>query len=90
MKVATCTRPPHCKNPQSPNTAPLLDRTDRGGNIGRLLMVGLVLLGIVGAFLVVPERYAETMTLTLLAVLSMLGVFLRIRTVHRFHPPDGP
>ncbi len=60
---------------QPGDTAPLLDRTDRGGNIGRLLMVGLVLLGIVGAFLVVPERYAEAMTLALLAILSMLGVF---------------
>ena len=55
--------------------APLIDRADRGGNIGRLLLVGLVLLGLVGLFAVLPEERAKQATLALLTFLSMIGVF---------------
>ena len=61
--------------PRDQVAAPLVDRSDRSANIGRLLAVGLVLLAIVGMFLVLPERLVQPLTLALLAVLSMLGVF---------------
>ena len=54
---------------------PLIDRTERGGNIGRLLVVGLILLGLVGLFSILPMEMAQKVTLGLLAVLSMIGVF---------------
>ena len=56
-------------------STPLIDRAERGGNIGRLLLVGLVLLGFVGLFAVLPEELAKQVTLALLAFLSMIGVF---------------
>jgi len=56
-------------------TAPLIDRAERGGNIGRLLLVGLLLLGLVGLFTILPETMAKQVTLALLAFLSMIGVF---------------
>ena len=55
---------------------PLIDRAERGGNIGRLLLVGLLLLGLVGLFTILPETMAKQVTLALLAFLSMIGVFL--------------
>ncbi|MEM8750271.1 MAG: hypothetical protein AAGF28_08205 [Pseudomonadota bacterium] len=61
--------------PSNVETSPLIDRTDRGGNIGRLLLVGLGLLGIVGLFSVLPDERAQQITLVLLALLSMIGVF---------------
>ncbi|MDA8869836.1 ATP-binding protein [Rhizobiaceae bacterium] len=54
---------------------PLIDRTNPTGNIGRLLFTGLVLLGIVGLFIVLPQRWEQPVTLGLLALLSMAGVF---------------
>ena len=54
---------------------PLIDRAERGGNIGRLLLVGLLLLGLVGLFTILPETMAKQVTLALLAFLSMIGVF---------------
>lgn len=65
-------------SPQDPPTtdnAPLIDRAERGGNIGRLLLVGLILLGLVGLFTILPEHMAKQVTLGLLAFLSMIGVF---------------
>ncbi len=56
-------------------TSPLIDRTESGGPIGRLLFVGMVLLGLVGLFSILPLEMAQKVTLGLLAILSMLGVF---------------
>jgi len=56
-------------------TTPLIDRAERGGHVGRLLVVGLILLGLVGLFSVLPEDRARQVTLILLALLSMIGVF---------------
>lgn len=54
----------------------MIHRTDKGGNIGRLMLVGLGLLGLVGLFSVLPDRQlSQQLTLILLAVLSMIGVF---------------
>ncbi|MEP0945009.1 MAG: ATP-binding protein [Rhizobiaceae bacterium] len=63
--------------PKPPVTGktPLIDRAERGGNIGRLLLVGLLLLGLVGLFTILPEAMAKQVTLALLAFLSMIGVF---------------
>ena len=63
------------KKPLMAQASPLVDRTERGGNIGRLLLVGLVLLGLVVLFSVLPIAMAQTVTLGLLALLSMIGVF---------------
>jgi len=54
---------------------PLIDRAEKDGHIGRLLLVGLGFLGIVGLFLVLPKQQAQQVTLWLLAILSMIGVF---------------
>ncbi|MGI9356472.1 MAG: cell cycle histidine kinase CckA [Rhizobiaceae bacterium] len=54
---------------------PLIDRAEKGGHIGRLLLVGLGFLGIVGLFLVMPDKTAQMVTLWMLAILSMIGVF---------------
>ncbi len=54
---------------------PLIDRAERGGNIGRLLLVGLLLLGLVALFTILPETLAKQVTLALLTFLSMIGVF---------------
>ena len=54
---------------------PLIDRAERGGNIGRLLMVGLVLLGLVALFTILPTAAAQQVTLALLAFLAVVGVF---------------
>ncbi|MEM9732667.1 MAG: ATP-binding protein [Pseudomonadota bacterium] len=61
--------------PSAEPLPPLIDRTERSGSIGRLLLVGLVLLGIVGLFTVLPDELAQRVTLALLALLSMIGVF---------------
>ena len=55
--------------------SPLIDRSDRGGNIGRLLLMGLFLLGIVGMFVVLPPEWAQPVTILVLASLSVIGVF---------------
>ncbi|MDD9909947.1 MAG: ATP-binding protein [Ahrensia sp.] len=54
---------------------PLIDRADQGGHVGRLLLVGLGFLGIVGLFLIIPSQQAQQITLWMLAILSMVGVF---------------
>ena len=61
--------------PPMTGKTPLIDRAERGGNIGRLLLVGLLLLGMVGLFTILPEAMAKQVTLALLAFLSMIGVF---------------
>lgn len=61
--------------PKSADRNPLIDRAEKGGHLGRLLVVGLVLLGLVGVFLVLPEKRAAQVTLWMLAILSMVGVF---------------
>ncbi len=55
--------------------SPLIDRAERGSHVGRLLVVGLVLLGLVGLFSVLPEDRAKQITLALLSFLAMIGVF---------------
>ena len=66
---------PAPSKPPMSNKTPLIDRAERGGNIGRLLVVGLLLLGLVGLFTILPESMAKQVTLALLAFLSMIGVF---------------
>ncbi len=61
--------------PEFTVSTPLVDRTDRGDNIGRLLLVGLGLLGLVGLFSILPDATAQRVTLIMLGILSMIGVF---------------
>ncbi|MEE9375696.1 MAG: PAS domain-containing protein, partial [Rhizobiaceae bacterium] len=56
-------------------SSPLIDRTEGGGHIGRLMFVGLVLLALVGLFSFLPVDLAQKVTLGLLAILSIIGVF---------------
>ncbi|MEE9313722.1 MAG: ATP-binding protein [Rhizobiaceae bacterium] len=60
---------------ETEESSALIDRTEGGGHIGRLLFVGLLLLGLVGLFTVLPTDMAQKVTLGLLAFLSILGVF---------------
>ena len=46
--------------PTEISKTPLIDRAERGGNIGRLLLVGLLLLGLVGLFTILPEAMAKS------------------------------
>ena len=57
------------------NNTPLIDRAEKDGHIGRLLVVGMVLLGLVLSFALMPERYGQLVTLSVLTVLAMIGVF---------------
>ncbi|MEN0041167.1 MAG: PAS domain-containing protein, partial [Pseudomonadota bacterium] len=63
-------------NAQSPYApAPLLDRAERVNSVTRLLIVGLVLLGIMGLFTILPNELARQATLVILGILAMVGVF---------------
>src|SRR6266850_4137792 len=53
-----------------------VDRTgDRGGSIGMVLAVALLLVGSVVAFLFVGRTHAQPYVLTLLSALAVIGVF---------------
>jgi two-component system cell cycle sensor histidine kinase/response regulator CckA len=55
---------------------PAIDRTgDRGGSIGMVLVVALLLVGSVIAFLFVGRSHAQPYVLTLLSALAVIGVF---------------
>ena len=56
-------------------STPLVDRTVRSDNIGRLMLVGLGFLGMVGLFSILPDTTAQRVTLIMLGILSMIGVF---------------
>ena len=55
--------------------SPLIDQADRSGNVGRLLVLGLLMLGILGASLVIPDELRQPVTILLLALLAITGVF---------------
>ena len=55
--------------------APLIDRAERVNSVTRLLIVGLVLLGIMGLFTILPDQLARQVTLVILGILAMIGVF---------------
>ncbi|MEM1038255.1 MAG: ATP-binding protein [Pseudomonadota bacterium] len=57
------------------STTPLIDRSEASGGLGRLLLVGLLLLGLAGLFLLLPRAYAQPVTVAILVVLAILGVF---------------
>ncbi|MEM7301098.1 MAG: response regulator [Pseudomonadota bacterium] len=65
---------------------PVVDLTGKSSGIGRLLLLGIVLVGVAGAFVVLPEQYRDQAMLALLGLLSMIGVFflfvLAIGIVH--------
>jgi two-component system, cell cycle sensor histidine kinase and response regulator CckA len=52
-----------------------LDRSDRGGSIGMVLGVALVLVGSVIAFLFIGRAHAQPYILALLSALAVIGVF---------------
>src|SRR6185295_17750008 len=52
-----------------------VDRSDRGGSIGMVLAVALLLVGSVIAFLFVGRAHAQPYVLTLLSALAVIGVF---------------
>jgi two-component system, cell cycle sensor histidine kinase and response regulator CckA len=58
----------------SENRRPL-DRSDRGGSIGMVLVVALLLVGSVVAFLFVGRSHAQPYVLALLSALAVIGVF---------------
>ncbi|EFL90407.1 sensor kinase [Ahrensia sp. R2A130] len=55
--------------------APLIDRAERVNSVTRLLVVGLVLLGFMGLFTILPDEMARRATLIILGLLAMVGVF---------------
>ena len=61
--------PAQQKTPEFVVSTPLVDRTDKGDNIGRLLLVGLGLLGLVGLFSILPNATAQRVTLITAAAL---------------------
>jgi two-component system cell cycle sensor histidine kinase/response regulator CckA len=54
---------------------PAVDRSDRGGSIGMVLAVALLLVGSVVAFLFVGRSHAQPYILALLSALAVVGVF---------------
>ena len=52
-----------------------MDRSDRGGSIGMVLAVALLLVGSVVAFLFVGRAHAQPYILALLSALAVIGVF---------------
>ncbi len=52
-----------------------IDRSDRGGSIGMVLAVALLLVGSVVAFLFVGRAHAQPYILALLSALAVIGVF---------------
>jgi two-component system, cell cycle sensor histidine kinase and response regulator CckA len=52
-----------------------VDRSDRGGSIGMVLAVALLLVGSVVAFLFVGRSHAQPYVLALLSALAVIGVF---------------
>ena len=58
----------------SENRRPV-DRSDRGGSIGMVLAVALLLVGSVVAFLFVGRSHAQPYVLALLSALAVIGVF---------------
>jgi two-component system cell cycle sensor histidine kinase/response regulator CckA len=54
---------------------PAVDRSDRGGSIGMVLGVALLLVGSVVAFLFIGRANAQPYILTLLSALAVVGVF---------------
>jgi two-component system cell cycle sensor histidine kinase/response regulator CckA len=52
-----------------------VDRSDRGGSIGMVLAVALLLVGSVVAFLFVGRAHAQPYILALLSLLAVIGVF---------------
>ena len=58
----------------SENRKPV-DRSDRGGSIGMVLVVALLLVGSVVAFLFVGRSHAQPYVLALLSALAVIGVF---------------
>jgi two-component system cell cycle sensor histidine kinase/response regulator CckA len=54
---------------------PAVDRSERGGSIGMVLAVALLLVGSVVAFLFVGRSHAQPYILALLSALAVIGVF---------------
>src|SRR5215510_16964 len=61
----------------------------RGGSIGLVLAIAIVLTIAAGGLIYVSRDYVEVYVLILLAVLGTIGVFALFRTPARLTNPDG-
>lgn len=53
----------------------MIDKSSETSKSGRLLLVGLALVGVVGMFLVLPQEFVIPITVALLVLLAVIGVF---------------
>src|ERR1044072_5043027 len=76
MKADTMATQDVSQDMRDERTPSAVDRTgDRGGSIGMVLAVSLLLVGSVIAFLFVGRSNAQPYVLTLLSALAVIGVF---------------